>query len=122
MCLGAQNDHEGSRQQSVEKGGSVVQVQSQKGTVRLRVWDLRRDGAVIKISCLRTLREKMHSPKKKKKKPRPREQQVWKHHHMMPLITALSPGLAIKGWISHYLPKLLFPYSSFSQKRTVYPR
>lgn len=64
MCLGAQNDHEGSRQQSVKKGGNVVQVQSQKGTVRLTVWDLRRDGVVIKISCLRTLREKCTRQKK----------------------------------------------------------
>lgn len=72
MCLGTQNDQEGPRQQSVEKGGNGVQVQSQKGTARLTVWDLLWDGDVIKTSCLRTLREKMHSPKKM----RPREQQV----------------------------------------------
>lgn len=35
MCLGMQNDQDGSRQQSVKKGGNVVQVQSQKGTASL---------------------------------------------------------------------------------------
>lgn len=35
MCLGVQNDQDGSRQQSVKKeGGDGVQVQSQKGDRR----------------------------------------------------------------------------------------
>lgn len=35
MCLGMQNDQDSSCQQSVEEGGNIVQVQSQKGTVTL---------------------------------------------------------------------------------------
>lgn len=35
MCLGMQNDQDGACQQSVDEGGNVVQVQSQKGTVSL---------------------------------------------------------------------------------------
>lgn len=35
MCLGMQNDQDASCQHSVEEGGNIVQVQSQKGTVTL---------------------------------------------------------------------------------------
>lgn len=76
MCLGMQNDQAGSRQQSVKKGGNVVQVQSQKGTALLgrcvcsaSGWRCHQDLA------FKDIKSKINSTKFKKKKKWPRKEQ-----------------------------------------------